>query len=76
MVRRMGAEGLLQKRRVKKNHNTRDLGMTSRNAEVVYVNESLAPGRCRVLNAAQLAKKDNGYTYLQIRSGKILEEGY
>lgn len=72
MVRRMDAEGLLQKRRVKRNLNTHDLGMTSRNAEVVYVNESLAPGRRRVLNAARLAKKDNGYTYLWIRGGKIL----
>lgn len=72
LVRRVDAEGLLQKRRVKRNLNTHDLGQTSRPAEVVYVNESLAPGRRRLLNAARQAKKDKAYTYLWIRGGKIL----
>lgn len=72
LVRRLDAEGLLQKRRVKRNLSTHDLGMTSRPAEVVYVNESLAPNRRRLLNAARQAKKDKGYTYLWIRGGKIL----
>ncbi|XP_046666658.1 uncharacterized protein LOC124358401 [Homalodisca vitripennis] len=72
MVRRLDAEGLLQKRRVKRNLNTHDLGHTSRPADVVYVNESLAPGRRKLLNAARQVKKDKAYTYLWIRGGKIL----
>jgi hypothetical protein len=72
MVRRVDAEGLLQKRRVKRNLNTHDLGMTSKPAEVVYVNESLSPARRRLLNAARQVKKDKNYTYLWIRGGKIL----
>ncbi|XP_046688588.1 uncharacterized protein LOC124374417, partial [Homalodisca vitripennis] len=72
MVRRLDAEGLLQKRRVKRNLNTHDLGHTSRPADVVYVNESLAPGRRKLLNAARQVKKDKAYTYLWIRGSKIL----
>lgn len=71
-VRRVDAEGLLQKRRVKRNLNTHNLGLVSRPAEVVYINESLAPGRRKLLNAARQAKRDKGYTYLWIRGGKIL----
>lgn len=71
MVRRLDAEGLLQKRRVKRNMNTHDLGLTAKPAEVVYVNESLAPERRRILNAARLLKREKGYTYLWIRGGKI-----
>lgn len=72
MVRRLDAEGLLQKRRVKRNLNTHDLGLTSNPAGAVYVNESLAPGRRRLLNAARQLKREKGYTYLWIRGGRIL----
>lgn len=72
MVRRLDAEKLMEKRRVKRNFNTHDLGLTTKPAEPVYVNESLAPGRRRLLNAARQAKKDNSYTYLWIRGGRIL----
>lgn len=70
MVRRLDAEGLMQRRRVKRNLNTRDLGFTT--LEPVYVNESLAPGRRRLLNAARQVKQEKGYTYLWIRGGRIL----
>ncbi|KAG8304976.1 hypothetical protein J6590_081088, partial [Homalodisca vitripennis] len=72
MVRRIDAEGLLHKRRVKRNLNSHDLGMTDKPAEVVYVNECLSAGRCRMLNAARQAKREKGYTYLWIRGGKVL----
>lgn len=72
MVRRLDAEGLIQKRRVKRNFNTHDLGFTDKAAEPVYLNESLAPGRRRLFNAARQAKKEKSYTYLWIRGGRIL----
>lgn len=71
MVRRIDAEGLLQKRRVKRNLNTHDIGMREALAQVVYVNESLSPGRRRLLAAARQVKRDKAYTYLWIRAGKI-----
>lgn len=72
MVRRIDAEGLLHKRRVKRNFNSHDLGMTDRPAEVVYVSESLTAARRRLLNAARQAKREKSYTYLWVRGGKIL----
>ncbi|KAG8275253.1 hypothetical protein J6590_090132 [Homalodisca vitripennis] len=45
MVRGLDAEGLLQKRRVKRNLNTHDIGLTSAPAEVLYVNECLSSAR-------------------------------
>lgn len=72
MVRRLDAEALLQKRRVKRNLNTHDIGQTSRPAEPVYINESLSPARRRLLYEARQVKKEKGYTYLWIRGGKIL----
>lgn len=72
LVRRVNAKGLLQERKVKRNLNilnTNDLGMTLRAAEVVYLNKCLAPGRCRLFNTEQQAKKDKGYTYIWIREG-------
>lgn len=72
LVRRGDAEALLQKRRVKRNLTTHDLGLTSRPAQSVYVNESLAPGRRRLLHAASQIRKEKGYKFLWIRGGKIL----
>ncbi|KAG8308816.1 hypothetical protein J6590_100483 [Homalodisca vitripennis] len=72
MVRRLDAEGLLQKRRVKRNLNTHEIGLTSAPEKVVYVNKCLFPARRRVLHAARQVKKEKGYTYLWIRGGKIL----
>ncbi|KAG8271835.1 hypothetical protein J6590_054665 [Homalodisca vitripennis] len=38
----------------------------------IYINESLSPGRRRLLNAAREKKSEKHYTYLWIRGGKIL----
>ncbi|XP_054257563.1 uncharacterized protein LOC128982639 [Macrosteles quadrilineatus] len=70
-VRREDKLNLLQKRRVKRNFNTNDLGL-SQPAVPIYINENLCPGRRKVYTAARQAKKDKNYTYLWIRNGKIL----
>lgn len=72
MVRRLDAEALLHKRRVKRNLNTHDIGLTEAPAEPVYVNESLSPARRRLLYAARQLKNEKGYSFLWIRGGKIL----
>lgn len=72
MVRRMDADALLQKRRVKRNLNTSDIGLTTTSADAVYVNESLTPARRRLLHLARQAKNEKGYAFLWIRGGKIL----
>ncbi|XP_046677581.1 uncharacterized protein LOC124365633 [Homalodisca vitripennis] len=72
MTRRMDAEAVLQKRRVKRNLNTHDIGLTASPAMPIYINESLSPGRRRLLNAAREKKSEKHYTYLWIRGGKIL----
>lgn len=72
MTRRMDVEAVLQKRRVKRNFSTHHIGLTSSPAAPIYINESLCPGRRRLLNAAREKKNEKLYTYLWIRGGKIL----
>lgn len=72
MTRRMDAEAVLQKRRVKRNFSTHHIGLNSSPAVPIYINESLCPGRRRILNAARDKKAEKHYTYLWIRGGKIL----
>lgn len=72
MTRRMDAEVVLQRRRVKRNFSTHHIGLTSSPAVPIYINESLCPGRRRLLNAARDKKTEKHYTYLWIRGGKIL----
>lgn len=72
MVRRMDADHILERRRVKRNLSTHDIGLTSRPALPVYVNESLSKGRRSLLNSAREKKDEKKYTYLWIRGGKIL----
>lgn len=72
MVRRLDAEAVLQRRRVKRNFSTHHLGQTGSHGVPIYINESLCPGRRRILNAARELKKEKQYTYLWIRGGKIL----
>lgn len=72
MTRRMDAEAVLEKRRVKRNLSTHSIGLTESPAEVIYINESLCPGRRQLLNDAREIKKKKQYTYLWIRGGKIL----
>ncbi|XP_039295428.1 uncharacterized protein LOC120353938 [Nilaparvata lugens] len=71
MVRRLDSEELLQKRRVKRNFNTHDMGLTSGPAVPIYINESLSPARRSLYNAARQVKKDKNFEYLWVRSGKI-----
>lgn len=72
MVRRMDADALLQKRRVKRNLNTSDIGLATVSAGAVFVNESLTPARRRLLYLARQVKNEKGYAFLWIRGGKIL----
>lgn len=72
MVRRMDAQEILKKRRVKRNFSTHHIGLTANLAVPIYINESLCPGRRRLLNAAKNIQKEKHYTFLWIRDGKIL----
>jgi hypothetical protein len=78
MVRRYDAEEVLHKRRVKRNLNTHDIGLTLTPSEPVYINESLSPARRALLYAARQVKKEKNYPYLWVRGEKIYlrkEEG-
>lgn len=77
-VRRQMKEELLRKRKVKRNLNTSDIGMASGPADVVYMNESLSPARRKVLNAARLLRREQNFTFVWVKNGKIFlrkEEG-
>lgn len=71
MVRRLDAEGLLARRRVKRNLNTSDLGYNLPQSNPVYINESLSPSRRKLFLAARTIKNEKAYTYLWVRGGKI-----
>lgn len=64
-------EELLRQRKIKRNLNTSDIGMTSGPAEVIYMNESLTSTRRKIFNAARTLRKEKGYTYIWIKNGKI-----
>ncbi|XP_046671034.1 uncharacterized protein LOC124361041 [Homalodisca vitripennis] len=70
-TRRTVKEEFLQKRRVKRNLNTSDIGFPSP-ASVIYVNESLTPIRRRIFNEVRSIKKEKGFTFVWIRNGKIM----
>lgn len=72
-VRREVKQNMLSKRREKKsNFTTENVGyQVSSGPSVVYVNESLSPGKRRVYAAAREAKRTKHYKYLWIRNGKI-----
>lgn len=70
-TRRTVKEDLLQKRKVKRNFNTHDIGFKGSQAEVVYINESLSPARRKILNAARALKREKGYSYVWVRNGRI-----
>jgi len=69
-VRREDKNKIVEKRRVKRNFNTSDLGLEMP-ASPIYVNESLSPSRRKLLAAAREAKRDKNYTYLWVRHGNI-----
>lgn len=77
-TRRTVKEDLMQKRRVKRNLNTKDIGITDRPADVIYISESLTQQRRKIFNSARALKREKGFQFLWIRNGKILlrtEEG-
>ncbi|XP_039299874.1 uncharacterized protein LOC111055020 [Nilaparvata lugens] len=71
MVRRLDAEELLQKRRVKRNFNMHDIGLTAKPVEPVYLNECISPARRTLFSAARKVKNEKNYSYLWVRGGKI-----
>jgi hypothetical protein len=70
LVRHIDKEGLLKKRRIKRDFSTRHLGLTSDSP--IYINESLSLERRKVLAAARRIKNEKQFKYLWIRNGKIL----
>lgn len=68
-VRREDKLKLLEKRRVKRNLNSLDVGYSQTPAIPVYVNESLSPAKRKLLAAARLAKSDKNYKFLGVRNG-------
>lgn len=70
-VRRQTKEEMLRKRKVKRNLNTSDIGISSGPAEIVYMNESLSPARRRVLNAARLLRREQNFSFVWVKNGKI-----
>lgn len=71
-TRRTIKEDLLKKRRIKRNFNTKDIGITDRPAEVIYMNDSLTQRRRKILNEARAVKKEKGFQFLWVRNGNIL----
>lgn len=70
-VRRTMKDEILRKRKIKRNLNTSDIGFSSGPADVVYINESLSAERRKVLSAARGIKRDQGYTYVWVKNGKV-----
>lgn len=68
--RRETKQILLEKRRIKRNFSTANLGYGGP-AEPVYINESLSPGKRKLLAAARAAKREKNYAYLWVRNCKI-----
>ncbi|XP_022184978.1 uncharacterized protein LOC111044202 [Nilaparvata lugens] len=75
-VRRLVKENLLQQRRVKRNFNTRDIGIMDRTTEAVYINESLSVARRKIFNELKIMKKDNLLQYVWVRNGKVLTRAH
>lgn len=68
-VRRLDAEEVLRRRRVKRNLSTRHMGLTM--DSMIYINEALCPSRRKVFAQARAIKREKGYKYLWVRSGNI-----
>ncbi|XP_046687387.1 uncharacterized protein LOC124373022 [Homalodisca vitripennis] len=70
-VRKLDKEAFMNKRRVKKNLNSRDIGFMDGDASVIYFNESLTQEKRKLLNMARAIKREKQYTYLWVRNGRI-----
>jgi archaellum component FlaC len=71
-VRKRDLENFVQKRKVKRNLNSRDIGFMGGEASVIYVNYSLTQERRKLLKAARAARLEKHYTYLWVSNGRIL----
>lgn len=70
-VRNIDMQSFMDKRRKKKNLNSRDLGFMEGNALPIYVNNSLTSEKRKLLNAAKQLKQEKMYTFLWVRNGRI-----
>lgn len=70
-LRKIDAESFIQKRKEKRNLNTRDLGFMEGLSNPVYVNCSLTQWKRQLLNSARRAKTEKQYTFLWVRNGRI-----
>lgn len=68
-VRRMDADTLLAKRRLKRDFSTRHLNLPTDSP--IYVNESLTPYRRKLLAMARDERRKHDYKYLWVRRGTI-----
>lgn len=71
-TRRVIKDEILSKRRARRNFNTKDIGITDRPADVIYINENLTQARKRVFNAAREMKRKDMLKYVWVRNGKVL----
>lgn len=68
-VRRLDAEDMLAKRRVKRQLSTRHL---NKNTDTpIYINESLTQKRRILLSRARAAKKEKNFKWVWVRGGKV-----
>lgn len=70
-VRKLDKEAIMQKRRDKRNLNSRDIGFLDGESNVIYFNDSLTFEKRKLLNAARVIKGEKQYTYLWVRNGRI-----
>ncbi|KAG8338032.1 hypothetical protein J6590_009309 [Homalodisca vitripennis] len=70
-VRKLDLEKFIQKRKDKRNLNTRDIGFMEGQSNPIYVNNSLTQANRKLLNKARDVKREKQYTYLWVRNGRI-----
>lgn len=69
-VRRMDRNEIIQRRKVKRDFSTRDMGQSLDSR--VYINESLSLSRRKVFATARELYKKNKIKYIWVKNGKIL----
>ncbi|KAG8268166.1 hypothetical protein J6590_035135 [Homalodisca vitripennis] len=63
-IRKLDLEQFIQKRKDKRNLNTRDIGFMEGQSNPIYVNNSLTQANRKLLNTAREVKREKQYTYL------------
>lgn len=71
-VRKIDMLAFMEKRKIKKNLNSRELGFMSGEATVIYVNQSLTQAKRKLLRAARKCKLEKSITYVWVSGGRIL----